>query len=248
MIPFSIETNHPRPETTTKDKMQQSQLIGEDSLDSRQGHLQTTGEKALRSPCNSPDVTLTPIAKAKQVSPEEMIDCCLPDDLRSVDKADTTSFCILLAQRYSQKGHGEEALAYYARALRLLNKKGLRIHNDRLLVSDILCAIAQIHLEHKDPSKAIISLDMCLGIRRELLPWDDQRIAAVLQLQASAYRVTGDSISAARVLEELLGILYCAGASIPFIRQTLLELSKHQQVLGMTFEASSSREDAKRLG
>jgi tetratricopeptide (TPR) repeat protein len=228
--------------------MQQSQLIGEGAVESQQVLLQTTCEKALRSPCASPAVTLTPVAKAKQVSPEEMIDCCLPDDFHGAVQADTTSFCVFLAQRYSEKGRGEQALTYYARALRLLNKKGLRTDNDRLLISDILSAIAQIHLEHMDPSKAIISLDLCLGIRRELLRWDDQRIATVLQQQASAYRIIGDSVSAVRVLEEMLGILYCAGASIPFIRQTLLELSKHQQVLGLEFEASSSREEAKRLG
>ena len=211
----------------------------------------SSSSAAESGPQNTKD--LTPFQKSSAtaiVSPnekQEMIDYPTLSLERTVVPSDSVEFFLVLAKKFTSKGMLPKALEFYARALRIVNKDAGTNEDDRLLVADILFEIGLIHLDLKDPLKALVVFDHCQNIRRQQLDWDDERNAMVLQEQARIYNVIGDSESAVKVLEELLGILCCKGKDARVLRASWLELARHQQLLGLYTEAASSREEAEQL-
>ena len=211
----------------------------------------TTHNCALRRIANRTSPALQhSVALTATISPEaksEMIDYAELSPRQEVVSTNPVELYLALARSYTNKNQLPVALDYYSLALRIENKAAPASIKDRLLMADILYEIGWIHMRLNDPVKALHTLDLCLGIRRDLLAWDDKRTATVLQRQASIYKVICDSESAVRVLEELLGILCCSTADSKTLQNTWLELARHQDALGLHSEARSSRAEANHL-
>lgn len=166
----------------------------------------------------------------------------------SVVSSNQVEFFLRMAQNCAKKSLLSTALEYYSRALRIENRAAATSNKDRLLMADILFEIARIHLKQNDPFRSLYTLDLCQSIRRQLLKWDDERNAVVLHQQARIYTMVGDSESAVKALEELLGILCCSpDTNVHLLRQTWLELGRHQDKMGLHSEAESSRDEANQL-
>ena len=217
----------------------------EPSFSSESGSVCSTRVSPAKSLQNSLQTRVIPVQTAAAVSPSssvaEMIDYVSPVSSDSVD------FFLMLAKRFTDKKDLPMALEYFSRALRMVNKVAAKSDTEQLLMSDVLYEIGCIHMNLKDLPKSLFVFDLCHSIRRQLLDWDDKRNAIVLQQQARIYSLVGDSDSAVHVLEELLGILCCAEDDRKSLRETWLELARHQEILGMEAEASSSREEAGQL-
>mmetsp|Transcript_19395 Transcript_19395/g.36638 ORF Transcript_19395/g.36638 Transcript_19395/m.36638 type:complete len:234 (+) Transcript_19395:62-763(+) len=191
-----------------------------------------------------------PVQTTATVSPRsssaiEMIDY-LSLQTRSV-ASNPVGFYLMLAEQFTNKNDLPMALEYYSQALRIVNRVAPKSKTEQLRMSDILFCIGRIHLNLRDMAKALVVFDICYNIRRRILDWDDKGNAIVLQQQAYIYSSVGDSESAVQVLEELLGILCCVEVDTKTLRETWLELARHQELLGMDVEATSSREEASQL-
>lgn len=170
------------------------------------------------------------------------------DMVSSAVPSNQLEFLLTMARSYSKKGLASMALTYYSRALRIVNKLAFNSQDERLLLSVILNEIGTIHLQRSDPYKALVAFDLCLDLRRQLLDWGDERIAEILRQHVRVYNSLGDSESAAAVLEELLAVLYCASnCREEILRETWMELGRHQERLGLHEEAKSSRDEANKL-
>jgi len=186
-------------------------------------------------------------ASVSPVSPSELEMIDYLSLQTSCVSSDPVDFYLVLAKQLTKKKDFTRAFEYYSRALRILNKVAANSKKEQLKMSDVLFCIGRIHLELRDLPKALLVFDICYNIRRQLLDWDDERNAIVLQQQAYIYSSMGDSESTVQVLEELLGILCCVEYDIKILRETWLELARHQEILGLETEASSSREEASQL-
>ena len=212
---------------------------------SKGSSFQSSDQIVTTHSMQSPEaVTISPSNSSKT----EMVDYAeLSPRVGSVVSSNQVDFFLTLAQNFVKKRLYSTALDYYSRALRIENKTAATNDTDRLLMADILFEIGHIHLKLQDLSRAIYTFDVCQSIRRQLLNWDDERNAAVLHQQARIYSMVGDSESAVRALEELLGILCCSGTNVHLLQETWLELARHQDKLGLHAEANSSRKEAKQL-
>lgn len=197
---------------------------------------------------NLPQTAVVPMRVATIVSPSssktEMIDLFPQERYVSSNQV---AFFLELAKQFTIKKDLPMALEYYSRALRTVNKVAAKSETEQLLMSDVLFEIGRIHMKLKDPAKSLVVFDLCYGIRQQLLDWTDKKNAVVLQHQAHLCGLLGDSESAVQVLEELLGILCCVEEDAKTLRETWLELARHQEILGMDAEAISSREEASQL-
>lgn len=159
----------------------------------------------------------------------------------SVDSSSHLDYLLMMAQTSASK---RRALEYYSKALRIVNKTAS--DTDRLIMADILFEIGGIHLALDDPFRALTTFDLCQSIRRQLLQFDDERNATVLQQQVRIYNIIGDPESCIHSLSELIGIL-SSGKDVQLLREVWLELSRQFDKLSMHAEADSSRDEANRL-
>ncbi len=161
--------------------------------------------------------------------------------------AGTVEAFVLMARKYSDRNRFESALDCYSRALRIQNKMA-KSQADRLLLADLLFEIGTVHFQLRDAEKALAAYDLCRSIRHELLEWDDERNVLVLLEEARLFSVIGDSESGVGVLEELIGMLCCAkNHDDGLLRECWMELARHQEKLGLSGEAQSSRQEAGKL-
>jgi hypothetical protein len=159
-----------------------------------------------------------------------------------------------MARKYVQHHLYSIALDYYSRALKLQHQQAASSKGDditeQMLLVDILLEIGNVHVHVQDPMRALTSFDLCRSICQEALEWHDEKNTVVLLHQARLFTLMGDSENAVRVLEELIGILCCLTSKTDnggLLRECWLELAKHQDRLGMSLEALSSRQEAKML-
>ena len=199
-----------------------------------------TGDKATQMTTTSMQapkpVTISPESRPMSEYPEVFAET-------SAVPSQKVDFFVTLAREYLKKGSLTSALDYFSRALRIQNKIAATSDQDKDRMAAILFDIAIIHLKMNDPLRALVTFDLC----QSLLRWDDERNAKILRQQANIYTTVGDSESAARVLEELLGILCSSTTNPEVLRETWLELAHHQEKLSMFQEAMSSREEASQL-
>ena len=161
--------------------------------------------------------------------------------------AGTVEAFVLMARKYSDRNRFEAALDCYSRALRIQNKMA-KSQAERLFLADLLFEIGTVHFQLRDAEKALAAYDLCRSIRHELLEWDDERNVLVLLEEARLFNVIGDSESGVRVLEELIGMLCCAkNHDDGLLRECWMELARHQEKLGLSGEAQSSRQEAGKL-
>jgi hypothetical protein len=166
-----------------------------------------------------------------------------------VDTTESIEVFLRMARICAQRHLYSVALNYYSQALKLQKKSASsKCDTERLLLADIVLEIGNIHIHVQDPMRALASFDLCRSIYHDILEWHDEKNANVLFQQARVFTLIGDSESAVCVLEELTGILCCIPKkNATLLRVCWLELARHQDRLGMSSEAESSRKEAKML-